>query len=70
MEKMKYLVAIKEELDFLKQKGVVIKLEGIETSALEIAQACMIEEEGSYMRDYVWDDSNALQEVDFYRIKE
>ena len=59
---------LEQRLKEYRRQGTRITLEGEEYSISKIAQACMAEEEGTYMGDYVFDDSGKLVEIRFDKI--
>ena len=59
---------LEQSLKKYKRQGTHITLEGEEYPISKIAQACMAEEEGTYMGDYVFDDSGKLVELRFDKI--
>ncbi|MDO5408871.1 MAG: hypothetical protein Q4F21_00265 [Lachnospiraceae bacterium] len=60
---------MKGDLEAYTERGVVLKLSGRKTSSAYIANVCCIRECGSYMGDYVLDDSGKLVEICFDRVK-
>ena len=44
-------------------------LDGKESDPKSIAKACMIEEEASYMRDYIQNEKNEVIGIEFNRVK-
>ncbi len=57
--------ALKRELDYYRKRGVNLYLEGRASSPGNIAQACAVAENGTYMRDYSQDDRGRLKRIDF-----
>ncbi|MCI7738591.1 MAG: hypothetical protein ACI4GE_11910 [Lachnospiraceae bacterium] len=45
-------------------------LDGELSTPDRIARACRVEEEGSYMRDYVSDEEGAIQQIRFDFVKD
>lgn len=45
-------------------------LNGKKSDPKDIVQACILEEESSYMRDYIQDENNEVIGVGFDRVKE
>jgi hypothetical protein len=60
---------IKNELKAYQKKGIELELNEQEASPKEIAAACITAEEGSYMRDYAYDDSGNIRRINFRYIK-
>ncbi|HCT89825.1 MAG TPA: hypothetical protein DF613_00355 [Lachnospiraceae bacterium] len=61
---------LKSELKLYEKQGVILKLEDQKMSPKEIARACYVAEEGSYMRDYVCDEGGELKMLCFNLIRE
>lgn len=60
---------LRHELESYEKQGVELWLDGQPGSPKTILQACMIAEEGDYMRDYVYDRKGELKSLNFDRIK-
>lgn len=58
------------ELEEYEHSGIRIKLNNTPASPLQIVNAHMVEEEATYMRDYVWDENGKVQELTFHNILE
>ena len=58
------------ELEDYEKKGIRITLEGSRVSPMQIVTACMIREEGCYMRDYIMNPVGNIEEVSFDSIAE
>ena len=56
------------ELKNYENNGVPILMDGCKASPIQIVEAHMIREEGSYMRDYVMDPEGYLQSLTFHQI--
>lgn len=68
-QKQKY-VKLTKELREYKNKQVNLYLEGRDSTPQEIANACVIMEEGSYMREYVGNEDGIIIEIRFDKITE
>jgi hypothetical protein len=55
------------ELQKIEQKGITLWLEGLPSNSLGIADAIFVNEECSYMRDYIYDEG-VLKELRFDRV--
>ena len=60
---------LKSELKLYRRQGVELYLDGSPSQPKTIARACMIAEDGCYMRDYTEDENGRIARVDFDRIK-
>lgn len=58
------------ELEKYEHSGVSMKLEDQVVSPLQIVEACIVQEETNYMRDYIYDEEGNLKELTFYNIEE
>ena len=56
------------ELKNYENNGVPILMDGSKASPMQIVEAHMLREEGSYMRDYVMDPEGYLQSLTFYQM--
>lgn len=56
------------ELESLQGIGITIWLEGFETSPIVASNAIMVNEENSYMRDYVMNERGKVTELRFDKI--
>ena len=61
---------MKDELEAYNEKGVILRLSGRRASSAKIANACCIKECGSYMGDYVLDETGELVEICFERVRQ
>ncbi|MBS5214812.1 MAG: hypothetical protein KHY79_03150 [Clostridiales bacterium] len=66
---MKQKKKLKKELDHYIREGKYLMLNGKQSDPKSIIQACMLEEESSYMRDYIQDENNHVIGVGFDRVK-
>ncbi len=57
------------ELQSIENRGITIWLEGCKSSSREVAEEMMLNEECTYMRDYIFDEEE-LKELHFDRIAE
>lgn len=64
-----YLFLIKE-LEAYRKNQIELILNGRKSTPMEIATACMVQEEGCYMRDYIGNDIGKVVEVRFDRIED
>lgn len=62
--------ALRQELRGYCQQGVSLCLDGEPSTPNRIARACRVEEEGSYMRDYVSDEKGAIRQIRFDFVKD
>lgn len=67
--RQKYIKLTKELREY-KNKRVNLMLEGRDSTPQEIANACIIMEEGSYMREYVGNEEGTIIEIHFNKIVE
>lgn len=59
-----------DELSDYERYGIPIKMNGIYASPMQVVSAHMVKEDDStYMRDYIVDDSGHVKELCFYHIK-
>jgi len=65
--RQKYAKLIKELREY-KSKQVDLLLEGRQSTPQQIANACLVREEGCYMREYVGDEDGAIVEIRFNKI--
>lgn len=68
-QKQKYIKLTKELREY-KNKRVNLYLEGRDSTPHEIANACTVMEEGSYMREYVSNEDGVIIEIRFNKITE
>lgn len=60
---------MKEDLEAYNEQGITLRLSGRRASSARIASVCCIRECGSYMGDYVLDESGRLVEICFDKVK-
>lgn len=60
---------LQSELTEFQNRNVVLSLNGSESSPQDIAKACAVAENGTYMRDYIEDDGE-IRQVDFIYVEE
>ena len=58
-----------KELTAYERTGVKIKVEGSPASPMQVITAHLVQEENTYMRDYVLDEQGKLKELCFHNIK-
>lgn len=58
------------ELSKYEHYGILMKLENIPASPLQIVAAHMVREESNYMRDYEWDEAGHVKGITFHDIGE
>lgn len=58
-----------EELSEFEQAGIVMEIEDVQASPLQIVSAHIARESNGYMRDYIMDESGRLKEVNFLRLE-
>lgn len=56
------------ELASLEDRGITIWLEGVPSNSKDITSQLCIQEENTYMRDYIFDEG-VLKEVHFDKVK-
>ena len=61
---------LKSELKLYRRQGVRLFLNGNPSTPKCIAKACMIAEDGGYMRDYTADEEGRIAKVNFEHIRE
>ena len=66
----KSIKPLKDELKLYEKNGIELFLNGEPSSPKSIAKACMIAEDGCYMRDYTEDEKGRIARVNFDRIRE
>lgn len=64
------LKPLKDELKDYRKQGIRLFLDGDPSTPKDIARACMIAENGGYMRDYTTDEQGRIAKVNFDFIKE
>lgn len=62
--------ALRSELENYRKQGVNLWLDGQPSTPKSITKAHMIAEEGSYMRDYIQDDSGKVADIHFDLIRD
>ena len=67
MKKQKERRSLYIELQSIESRGIILFLEGEESTSDGVAAALEVNEESSYMRDYVF-DKGVLTEVHFDKI--
>lgn len=55
------------ELQKIEQKGITLWLEGLPSSSFGITNAVFVNEDNSYMRDYIYDEG-VLKELRFDKV--
>lgn len=68
-QRQKY-IKLSKELREYKNKKVSLLLEGRYSTPQEIANACVVMEEGSYMREYIGNEDGVIIEIRFNKITE
>ena len=66
----KSLKPLKDELKEYRKRGIRLYLEGNPSTPKDIAKACMIAEDGGYMRDYTEDEKGHIAKVNFDHVRE
>ncbi len=56
------------ELEGIQQRGIMIFLEGVKSTPQTVSDQLCIQEESSYMRDYVYDEG-VLKELHFDKVQ-
>ena len=69
MSKEKESSPLGRELETYQTEGIPLWLNGKPSTPEEIVHACMIEEEGTYMRDYVQNERGKVERLEFDLIK-
>lgn len=57
------------DLEAYNEQGITLRLSGKRASSARIASVCCIRECGSYMGDYILDDTGRLVEICFDKVK-
>lgn len=57
------------ELENIQEQGIAIYLEGVKSTPENVTDILCVQEEISYMRDYVYDEG-VLKELHFDKVKE
>lgn len=57
--------ALRSELEIYKKPGVALWLDGQPGTPKSISKACVIAEEGTYMRDYIRNEEGELERIQF-----
>ncbi|MCP1102387.1 hypothetical protein M2454_001005 [Aequitasia blattaphilus] len=57
-----------KELIGYERQGVYIYMEDTPTSAFDVVEAHMVKEKGSYMREYILDESGKILELYFHYV--
>ena len=66
MKKMRNTINdLEAELQEYQSCGIRLLLEGRESSPESIADACAVAEHGTYMRDYIQDETGKVNKIDF-----
>mgnify|MGYP003235043954 FL=1 len=65
MSKEKEPSPLGRELETYQTEGIPLWLNGKPSTPEEIVRACMIEEEGTYMRDYVQNERGKVERLEF-----
>ena len=66
----KEIKRLHRELKTYRREGIPLLLNGRQTTAKRIEEACQIAETGGYMRDYIQDDQGKLRGLSFDLIKD
>ena len=66
----KSMKPLKKELETYKKSGIRLFMNGEPSTPKDIAKACMIAEDGGYMRDYTADEEGRIAKVNFEHIRE
>lgn len=61
--------ALRSELEAYRRQGVALRLDGQPGTPKSISKACMIAEEGSYMRDYIRNARGEVECIQFDFVK-
>lgn len=61
--------ALYAELEKYERAGIRIRLNSRPASPLQVVNAYMVNEESSYMRDYVCDDKGWVRELAFHNVE-
>ncbi|MCI5701022.1 MAG: hypothetical protein MR308_11695 [Lachnospiraceae bacterium] len=57
--------ALRSELEIYRRQGVELRLDGQPSTPKSISKACFIAEEGTYMRDYIRNESGEVECIQF-----
>ena len=66
----KEIKRLHRELKTYRREGIPLLLNGRQTTAKRIEEACQIAETGGYMRDYIQDDQGRLRGLSFDLIRD
>lgn len=69
-ERKKDLEDFLKEFKKYKDQGVKFVLDGRETNLETVAKACVIKERGTYMGDFIGDDTGNLIAIHFDKVEE
>ena len=61
---------LESELETYQSGGISLLLEGRESSPAFIVNACMVAENGTYMRDYIQDECGKIDTINFNFVSE
>ena len=61
----KEIKRLHRELKIYRREGIPLLLNGRQTTAKRIEEACQIAETGEYMRDYIQDEQGKIQGLSF-----
>ena len=69
-EKETTIQKLESELETYQSCGISLLLEGRESSPASIVNACMVAENGTYMRDYIQDERGMFDTINFNFVSE
>lgn len=69
MEKFANKRSLYIELQSIESRGILLFLEGERSSSKKVAQALKVNENGAYMRDYIFDEG-VLKELHFDKVND
>ena len=69
-EKETTIQKLESELEAYQSCGISLLLEGRESSPASIVNACMVAENGTYMRDYIQDERGKIDTINFNFVSE
>lgn len=58
-----------DELNQYERTGIKIRVDGHPASPMQVVSAHLIQEDSTYMRDYVIDEDGNLEELCFHSVK-
>lgn len=69
MSQTKEYAELYREMEAFEERGIHMEVEERQVSAFGVVQAHMVKENGTYMRDYVWDSEGQIKKIIFNNIR-